>query len=115
MTIPHLPPIKFAQKIVRVNNNEALVLVSFPFEPTLAMYVEAAAQSSASFVQENESKIGFVVSLKEIKLLKQSSALDMMVCLTIESRMDYLLEISFKVIYQEEIFSTGTIILKISE
>lgn len=67
MNIPHQEPIKFAQELLELDGNIVKVKCRFQSIPTLPMLFEAAAQSSAGFSQEE--KIGFLVSVKNVKLL----------------------------------------------
>lgn len=68
MNIPHQLPVRFAQEVITANENTVNVKCTFPTFPTLPMLFEAAAQSSAGFSQE-ESKIGFLISVKDAELL----------------------------------------------
>jgi len=75
MNLPHKDPLIFAKKIIEKNENSATVFCSFDQTPTLAMFLEAAAQSTIAFSKEEEIKIGFLTSAQNIKLhnkLKQS-------------------------------------------
>lgn len=72
MKLPHLDPVRFAQSIIECDQSRATVKCEFPTIPTLSMFFEAAAQSSAAFAQDGEAKIGFVISLKEIQLLNKT-------------------------------------------
>ncbi len=47
------------------------VRCQFDSIPTLAMFIEAAAQSSSAFDIENQAKIGFLAIAKDIKLLEK--------------------------------------------
>ncbi|MGD9553739.1 MAG: hypothetical protein AB7V28_04995 [Arcobacteraceae bacterium] len=116
MNLPHLPPILFAQKALEITPKTAKVSLLFPFLPTLGMFVEAAAQSSSVFAV-NASQKGFIVSLKEIQLLKKSTQLEMTAYLTIETRVGEFMEISFTITTydKQEIFAMGKIILNIRE
>ena len=114
LNIPHQVPIRFAQEILALTQTSAKIKAVFPFVPTLGMLIEAAAQSSAAFCFDS-TKIGLLVALKEVKLLKKPLNLDMIVNITIETSVGQLTEISFSIVNEEEIFATGRIILKISE
>jgi hypothetical protein len=116
LNIPHQAPIKFAQEVLAMTSMTAKIRAAFPFEPTLGMLIEAAAQSSAAF-SSTVKRIGVIVALKEVKLLQAPYVLDMIVNIKIEASVGELTEISFEVLNQEEheSFATGKIILKISE
>ncbi len=116
MNLPHLPPIRFAQTALEEKGNRAKVKILFPFCPTLGMMIEAAAQSSAVF-SNHPSVLGFIVSLKEIQLLKKTTQLSMMTQLVLEAQVGECMEISFEIMSEDEkeIFAMGKIILKIRE
>ncbi len=115
MNIPHLPPVKFAQEIVEVTQNLAKVKCEFPFIPTLAMFFEAAAQSSAAFSKNNEAKIGFVISLKNIELIKDATTLTYILEVKKEYEVGSICEFSFEVLYKEEIYAKGTFTVMVKE
>lgn len=54
-----------------IRKDHGLVEVRCQFDtlPTLAMFIEAAAQSSAAFNVDEEPKIGFLAIAKNVKLL----------------------------------------------
>lgn len=57
--------------MIKKQDNNVDVLCTFKDIPTLAMFVEAAAQASAAFEIDNniKPKIGFLTVAKDIKLL----------------------------------------------
>lgn len=103
MNLPHLPPIRFAQKVLSVNEKQVKVECEFPSRPTLAMYLEAAAQSSAGFKNDDEPKIGFVVTLKEIELLQESASLKCVIEVQKEMELGAVCEFSFNVYDANEV------------
>jgi hypothetical protein len=80
MNLPHLPPLKFAQNVLFCDDTKARVACRFPSSPTLAMLVEACAQSSAAFALE-ELKSGFLIGIDEMILHQACDALDVEVAL----------------------------------
>jgi hypothetical protein len=70
MKLPHLPPLLFAKEVLEHDETSATVLCQFPYPPTLAMLVEAAAQSSSA-VDSKEVKEGFLVSVSDAALHKK--------------------------------------------
>lgn len=85
MNLPHLPPIKFAQKILICDEKVAKVLCEFPCSPTLPMLTEAAAQSSSAFAQSNTPQNGFLVLIKDVV---SHIALSSLTCIiVVESRL----------------------------
>ncbi len=55
--LPHRPPVKFVETILSSEEFDARTMLRFPYEPTLPMIAEAAAQS-AVFVRIREIKKG---------------------------------------------------------
>jgi len=72
LNLPHIEPIRFAKDILSKNSTTARVLVEFSQTPSLAMMIEAAAQSSAAF-SDGSKKGGYLVGMKNIKLLNAAS------------------------------------------
>ena len=68
MNLPHQEPLVFAKKVLKANKEEVEVLCLFKETPTLAMFIEASAQSSVAFNEENAPSIGFISIVKNIEL-----------------------------------------------
>ncbi|AXH13865.1 hypothetical protein [Malaciobacter mytili] len=115
MNIPHLPPVKFAQEIKEVKENLVKVYCEFPFVPTLAMFFEAAAQSSAAFSKSDEKKIGFVISLKNIELIKEATNLTYIMQVKKEYEMGSICEFSFEALDKEEVYAKGIFTIMVKE
>ncbi len=117
MNIPHQKPIKFAHEIIEVNEDIAKVRCKFDKKPTLAMLFEAAAQSSAAFSIEDEPKIGFLVSVKDVRLLSESKYLDYIIELKKELQFGSFCEFSFNVFDKENSLNIarGSITVMIQE
>ena len=116
MNIPHQKPIKFAQELLEVNENIAKVRCEFPSLPTLPMLFEAAAQSSAGFSQEKETKIGFLVSVKSIKLLEEARELEYII--KVEKKIEFgaVCEFFFEVFTKDETeIASGVLTVMIQE
>ena len=69
MNLPHGEALRFAKEVIKKELNSATVLCEFREIPTLPMFIEAAAQSSAALAPSDEALIGFLVMSREIKLL----------------------------------------------
>ncbi len=69
MNLPHQEPLLFAREILLKSDEKVEVLCIFPIVPTLPMFIEAAAQSSIAFDQDDQIKIGFLTTVKEVMLL----------------------------------------------
>ncbi|WP_419770755.1 MAG: hypothetical protein ACNI3C_02940 [Candidatus Marinarcus sp.] len=101
MNLPHLAPIKFAQEVLSVDEKRAKVKCVFPFAPTIAMLFEAAAQSSAAFSQD-ESKIGFIVSVKNLEQIKEIQIKEVIVQLELCVAFGNISEFSFDILNAQE-------------
>ncbi len=117
MNIPHQKPIKYAQELLEVNENIAKVRCEFDKTPTLPMFFEAAAQSSAGFSQDSEAKVGFLVSVKEVKLLNEAAKLEYII--QVEKKVEFgaICEFSFEVFNKEQdtSFASGVLTVMIQE
>ena len=116
MNIPHLMPIKFAKEALSVTQKEVRVKCAFEKEPTLAMFFEAAAQSSAAFSQ-NSLKIGFLIFLKNVDLLKTSTSLEYIVKVQKIVQVGLINEFSFEVfnLKENEKIARGNFTIMIQE
>lgn len=109
MNLPHQKPIKFVQEIIERQDQYNIVSCLFPSIPTLAMVCEAAAQSSASFSQSTEEeKIGFLVSLKNIELLKTLESLEYEIKIEKSFTFGIMSEFKFKLINNLNVYVEGT-------
>ena len=71
MNLPHREPLLFAREVIDKRENRAIILCEFEMVPTLPMFIEAAAQSSAAFAspQNDGIPIGFLVSCRDVERL----------------------------------------------
>ncbi len=76
MNLPHREPLVFAKEILLRSDTKVEVLCIFPHKPTLAMFIEAAAQSSAAFNLDKEAKVGFLTMATNIKSLYPADNLE---------------------------------------
>jgi len=116
MNIPHQKPIKFAEEIISVEGKIAKVKSIFPSKPTLSMYFEAAAQSSAAF-SKDKPKVGFIVSVKDIELLEENDALEVLVKVERKVEFGSICEFSFNILSLDETksFAKGTFTIMLQE
>ena len=77
MNLPHREPLIFAKEVLLKQGNTVKVKCEFPTLPTLAMFVEAAAQSCAAFNFDSHSKeiIGFLTMANDVELLRKIETL----------------------------------------
>ena len=110
LNLPHLAPVRFAKYLISKESDWALVRVEFDSPPSLAMLVEAAAQSSAAFSDGSE-KMGFLVTLKNIKLLQKAEATEYDVRVTYKHALDALTYFSFEVNDKEKVIASGVFVI----
>lgn len=73
MNLPHCEPLIFAKEILFKNNDSVKVRCEFNTFPTLAMFIEAAAQSSVAFASDSDTmtKIAFLTIVNDVKLIEK--------------------------------------------
>jgi hypothetical protein len=110
LNLPHQAPVKFAKYIISKDETSALVRAEFESSPSLAMLVEAAAQSSAAF-SNGEEKMGFLVTLKNVKLLEKAEALEYDIRVTYQHALDALTYFSFEVNDTKVLIASGVFVI----
>lgn len=75
MKLPHQAPLVFAKEIISLENDCAKVRCEFQTPPTLAVFIEASAQSSACFFQDSGFSMGYLANASNIELLQQPKEL----------------------------------------
>ena len=79
--------------------------------PTLGMLIEAAAQSSSGIVNDNtNSRVGFMVSLKNIKLLQEPQDTTFVVDVKVDYKIQDLKYISFSIIKNDIKIAEGSFV-----
>ena len=112
LKLPHQAPIKFAKYVISKEENSAVVKVRFDEIPTLPMIVEAAAQSSAA-LSDSENKMGFLVTLKNIKLLEKLRSLEYDVKVSLEQQFEDFRYFSFETYCNNILITTGVFTIAI--
>jgi hypothetical protein len=102
MKLPHLPPLVFAKEILNKTDTSSEVLCEFEQIPTFGMFVEASAQSTASFFQEDKYSSGFLVNASNIELLCKIKECKYIVKLDLQIKFDNLAKYSFQIISFEK-------------
>ena len=97
MKLPHLEPLIFAKKIIQKDDKGSIVLCEFKEIPTLTTFIEASAQSSSSFVEQTQPKLGFLATIKNIEQHKEFDSLQYHVHLKIEAEIAEFKQIHFEV------------------
>jgi len=112
LNLPHKDPILFAKEIISKKVDKCVVKIAFESIPTLAMLVEASAQSSAAF-DNGDGKMGYLVTLKNIKLLHKPNALEYNVEITSGHSVDSLTYFSFDVFDDNIAIANGVFIISL--
>ena len=102
MKLPHLEPLIFAKKVVKKEENFSRVLCEFKDIPNLAVFIEAAAQSSSSFVDSSTPKKGFLATLKDVEQYKELDRLKYHVDLKLETKVGDFQQFYFEVFNLED-------------
>lgn len=110
--LPHRAPLRFARSTLEKTSKHARVLIEFGQIPSLPMLVEAAAQSSAAF-RTDDSENAFLVSLKDIRLLQDSSQTTLEVEVVDEHRLENLRYVKFEVFEQNSVLAKGTLVIAV--
>lgn len=113
LSLPHKEPIRFAKYIISKESNMARVKVEFNKIPSLAMMIEAAAQSSSAIGDDN-TLMGFLVSLKNIKLLTVPTKTTLEVEILNEHNMEKMKMMNFNIFEDEIKISTGSFIIALN-
>ena len=113
INLPHLAPIKFVKNISYKELNKARVEVEFNEVPSLAMMVEAAAQSS-SVIGNEDVDIAYLVSMKNIQLLTPPTQNRFEIEVINEHNLENMKYISFNVFEKEKIIVNGSFIISLN-
>lgn len=109
LPLPHIAPIKFAQSILQTDEKGAVVKIAYDELPTIGMLVEAAAQSSAGISDErNTGRMGFLVSLKTVKLLEKIKSYEYTTKIELISRLDDFKSLKFEIFDEDKMIAKGS-------
>ncbi len=115
LILPHQAPIRFAKYVLSKDDNVAVVKNEFETVPSLGMLIEATAQSGAAFGDEDsKGKIGYLTTLKNIKLLTKPTSLEYNITLTLTHKIENFGYISFEVSQDDELVATGSFMVVIT-
>ena len=108
-SIPHLAPIRFVKNLIGADEVSAKVEVGFDEVPSLGMLIEAAAQSSSGIDdKQNNGRMGFVITLKNIKLLQDVSSKKFIVHVELVHKLDDFKSLSFEIFEENRKVAIGT-------
>ena len=113
LNLPHQEPIRFAKYIISKDSKRARVKIEFDTTPSLAMMIEAAAQSSAA-IGENNATMGFLVSLKNVKLLTPPTKTILEAEVVNVHNMENMKMMNFDIFEDETKISTGSFMIAIN-
>lgn len=97
MKLPHLEPLIFAKEVIEKNEDSSIVFCEFKEIPTLTTFIEASAQSSSSFVDQNKPMLGFLATIKNIEQHKNFDSLQYHIHLKIEAQIAEFKQFHFEV------------------
>jgi len=107
-SIPHLAPVRFVKALINSDEKSASVKIGFDDIPTFGMLVEAAVQSSSGIADdENDGRMGFLVALKNVKLLKEIDSNEYIVKVELIHKVDDFKSLSFQIIQDDTIVAKG--------
>lgn len=112
MNIPHLPPIRYAKKVVNRVDRSVEVLCEFDIAPTLGMMMEAAAQGSSAF-SDGKISVAFLASAKDIRLLSSPKKTALLVSIESLTSFSNIKEYKFAFFEEDRKISEGIITLYI--
>ena len=114
LNLPHKAPILFAREVLLKDENSARVLVLFEEVPSLAMLIEAAAQSSAA-LGDGDLKMGFLVSLKNIKQTQEVFSKEFVISVVNKNDLGVMRAIYFEVFEKEVCVASGSLVIKLGD
>jgi hypothetical protein len=108
-SIPHLAPVKFVKSLIYADFEKASVLIEFDYIPSLPMLIESAAQSSSGILNDNKDiRIGYLVTLRNIKLLHNIESKELIVEVSLDYKIEDYKYLSFDIIQNEIIIAQGS-------
>jgi len=112
LILPHEAPVRFAKYVVWRDGDKAIVKNEFSTPPSLGMLIEAAAQSSAALAKEDEKgEVGYLTSLKNIKLLTKPTYLECDISIELTHRTSNIGYLSFEANQGETMIASGVFIV----
>ena len=110
LDLPHEEPIRFAKYIISKTSDKAIVQIKFSKIPSLAMMIEASAQSSSA-LGESGVKKGYLVSLKNVELLKKPTKDSFEVEIVNQNSLGNMKSIVFNVFENQKKIVTGFFVI----
>jgi len=114
--IPHTVPLRFVKTLLTSDEQNAFVSIAFDEIPTLGMLIEAAAQSSSGILNQNiDGRVGFLVTLKNIKLLSEPNTQNFQVTVTLEHKIQNYMYLTFSILDKNTNIASGSFVIALSE
>lgn len=113
LNLPHIEPIRFAKSVLTKDSTTARVVVEFPQIPTLAMMIEAAAQSTAAF-GDGTNQGGYLVGMKNIKLINEASQKHAEVNVVLKHSLENMTLIDFEVEQENLLLCKGSLTIALA-
>jgi len=96
MRLPHGPFLSFAKEVIYCEGNTIQVHCIFNSCPSLAIFIEAAAQCTAGFEKTEKIKMGFLAQAKKIALLGSLDEKEYLFTLTQEIQLHQFRQFTFE-------------------
>jgi len=110
--IPHVAPLRFVKERISATLEDATVEIGFDEVPSLGMLIEAATQSSSGIVNDEiNGRIGFLVTLKNIKLLQTPQTTTFQVKIHLDLKAEDLRYLSFTIYDEDVTVVTGSFVI----
>lgn len=107
--LPHKPPLIFVGELLTQSESEVTFRSRFPFEPTLGMLCEVAAQGSSYFPLSPHCTIGVVSSFRNIVLKSPLTTKQPLITITLLHSFNDSYLFGFRAFEDSTTFSTGEI------
>ena len=112
LSLLHQAPVRFAKEVISIDADMAVVKNEFTSVPSLSMLIEAAAQSSAAFNDvDARGKMGYLTSLKNIKLLNSPTSLEYDIHITLGNKINNIGNFSFEAKQLDAVVATGSFVV----
>lgn len=97
MKLLHRSPLVFAKKVLSIEEDKAEVFCEFTELPTIGMFIEAAAQSTAAFFQEIDIKSGYLAQANNIELVGEITQVSYIIEINLEIKFESMSKYSFTI------------------
>ena len=114
LTLPHQKPVRFATYVINRDGDKAVVQNEFGEIPSIGMIIEAAAQSTIAVALDEEiGKVGFLTTLKNIKLLSKPASSECQMHIELINRVSGVGHLNFEAKQDDKTIATGQYVVVI--